>query len=110
MAYVELLTQRADVQKATVTRSSTGAEVETWATKFSNVPVLARFLTPEADVPIGLQEAVTHLVHTEVNAALLSGRWRFIIEGVAYRVASVKNPGNRNHHYEVYARRLEEGL
>lgn len=107
MAFIELLKQTADIQKATITRSSTGEELETWATQFDDVPVQSRFLTLEADVPIGLQEAVTHMVLMEVNKALLSGRWRFVIDGVAYRVVAVKNPANRDHHYEVLARKLE---
>jgi head-tail adaptor len=108
LSYVELLTQRADIQKATITRSETGEELESWATVYSEVPVLARFLTLEADVPIGLSEAVTHMVHMQVNDALLTGRWRFVIEGFAYRIVSVKDPGNRHHHYEVLSRKLEE--
>lgn len=110
MAYIDLLTQTADVQQATITRSTTGEEVETWSTRFEGVPVLSRRLSGDADVPIGLSEAVTHMFHMEVNAVILSGRWRFALDGVAYRIVSVNNPGNRGHHYEVLVRRMEEGL
>lgn len=108
MSYADLLTQRATLQEATITRSTTGEELETWATRFTHVPVLARFLTPEADVPIGLAEAVTHLIHMEVLEDVRVGRWRAIIDDRSYRFVDIRDPGHRGHHFEILARKLEE--
>lgn len=105
MGYVDLLVQRAKLEKATVTRSATGEETDTWTTQFTDVPVLVRPLKSDADVPHGLSEAVTHMVHMEVLTDVLSGRWRAIVDGREYRFVDVRDPGQRGHHYEVLSRR-----
>lgn len=105
MTYGDLLVQKAKLEKSTITRSATGEEIDTWVVQFTNVPVLVRFARQESDVPIGLEEQVTHLIHVEPMEELLTGRWRAIVDGREYRLVDIRNPGQRGHHYEVFARR-----
>lgn len=107
MPYSALLTQTATLEKATITRDPlTGDEEEVWAVQASGVRCYARFLRNATDIPIGLAEAATHLIHFEFRTDIKTGRWRAIIEGREYRLVDVKDPGNRQHHVEVLARRL----
>ena len=106
--YRPLLVQSGRLQSAAINRSDTGDEQEQWTTHRKDVPCLVRPLTTEADLPIGLSEAVTHLIHMEPDAEVLTGRWRIIIEGRTYRFADVRDPGHRGHHFEVLARRVED--
>lgn len=106
MSYRDLLVQRATLEQATITRTATGEESEAWATKFSEVPVLVRFLSAQEDVPVGLAEEITHLIHMEPISQVASGRWRALIDGREYRFVDVRDPGHRGQHFEVFARRL----
>ena len=107
MSYEELLTQRATLQRATVTRNSaTGDEVESWTTTETDVICYERAVTGREDLPLGLLESVTNKIHMPYRIDILVGRWRAIIDGKEFRLVSVLDPGNRHHHLEVWARRM----
>jgi hypothetical protein len=107
MGFRDLLVQRAELQQATITRSDTGEEQEAWATKHRAVPVLVRFARGgSADVPMGMEQAVTHIVLMEPLPDLLEGRWRMLIDGKEYVVSDVADAAGRGHHYDVRVRRL----
>lgn len=107
MSHDELLTQTATLQRATVTRSaSTGDEVETWTTVETGVRCLGRALTGRDALPLGLLESVTSKIHVRYRTDVSTGRWRMLIDGVEYRIVAVVDPGNRHHHTELWARRM----
>jgi hypothetical protein len=107
MAFRDLLVHRAELQWAQIVRSETGEEQETWTTEHVDVPVLLRFARGgSADVPLGLEQAVTHIVLMEPLPELLRGRWRMLIDGREYVVSDVTDAAGRGRFYVVRVRRL----
>ncbi|MDR7496842.1 MAG: hypothetical protein QN174_07785 [Armatimonadota bacterium] len=107
MAFRDLLVHRATLEQATITRSETGEEVEAWVTRYRDVPGLLRFARGgSADVPLGMEQAVTHIWLMEPLDDLRAGRWRLLVDGREYMVSDVTDAAGRGHHYDVRLRRL----
>lgn len=107
MSHEELLTQSGTLQRAAVTRdAATGDEVELWTTIETGVRCLARTLSARSEVPLGLLEQVTNIIHVKFRTDVNTGRWRMLIDGAEFRIVDAYDPGNRHHHLELWARRM----
>lgn len=107
MGFAGLLTQRGRLEKGTVTNPA-GAEETSWALWSASVPVLVRQARPPADLRLGTDEAVTHVIYCLPIEELTAdpGPWRFVVDGRTYAVVDAQAPGHRGHHLEVRTRRL----
>jgi hypothetical protein len=109
MAFDDLLVQRGRLERGAVTgRTDMGQEIVVWATRVASVPVLVRPNHAPADIRLGLDEQVTHVIFSrplpEIEADL-TGRWRMIVDDTEYLVIDPRDPGHREHHWETRARR-----
>lgn len=107
MGFADLLTQRGRLEKGTVTNPA-GAEELSWALRLPSVAVLVRQARPPADLRLGTDEAVTHVIYCLPIEELTAdpGPWRFVVDGRTYAVVDAQEPAHRSHHLEVRARRL----
>lgn len=107
MGFAELLTQRGRLEKGTVTNPA-GAEEVSWALWSASVPVLVRQARPPADLRLGTDEAVTHVIYCLPIIELTAdpGPWRFVVDARTYAVVDAHEPAHRRHHLEIRARRL----
>lgn len=108
MAFAELLTQRARLERGTVDNVA-GGEQTTWRLVQGSLPVLVRQARPPADLRLGQEEAVTHVLYCLPLDELLArprGPWRFTVEGRTYVAVDVQDAAARGHHLEIRARRL----
>ncbi len=104
----DLLTQRADLERGTVSNVD-GAEQTAWRLALAGVPVLVRQARPPADLRLGVDETVTHVLYClplREIADAPQGPWRFVVGGQTYVVVDARDPGGRGHHLEVRVRRL----
>lgn len=109
MGFADLLVQRARLERGTLSNVA-GSEEVAWALWNASVPVLVRLARPPADLRLGTDEAVTHVIYCNPLAELKAepdALWRFVVDGQTYRLVDFKDPGARGHHLEVGARRLE---
>ncbi len=108
MGFPGLLTQTATLQKATLTRTGTGEESPTWA-DVTDLSCLLRQARVPADVKLGVEEDVTHILYCEPLADLLDApksTFRFLVGAEEYLYVSAADPGHRGHHFEVRVRRV----
>ena len=110
MAFLDQLTQRARLERGALSRDAQGGEAVAWSLRDAAGPVLGRQARPPADLRLGADASVTHVLYSlpvpDVQAEP-AAPWRFVVDGRTYVVVDWLDPGARGHHLEFRVRRLE---
>ncbi len=120
MAFGTLLNQTAILFQGTTVPDANGEEIVTWLV-VGLFPCLIQPTRPYSFVKVGIQETITHKIFFPFVRSMISDprfRWRIDTIGPnqqdtdrrTFVVVEAYDPGNRGHHLEIRARRLDEDL
>jgi len=107
MAFHNLMNRSVTVQKVAQTSDEFGSWVETWSTRFADMPCRIQPLSGRERALYGRERTeVSHRMYCPGEYADISERDRVVDGTKAYEVVFVGNPDLSSHHLEIDLREL----